>query len=49
MSMPGLAGMHGHVRSGKLRALAVTGARRALLSDSDSDRKTRVLRRTVKH
>lgn len=29
MSMPGMAGMLGHIRSGKLRALAVTGARRA--------------------
>ena len=27
--MPGMAGMLGHIRSGKLRALAVTGARRA--------------------
>lgn len=29
MSIPGMAGMLGHIRSGKLRALAVTGARRA--------------------
>ena len=29
MAIPGLAGMLGHIRSGKLRALAVTGARRA--------------------
>jgi tripartite-type tricarboxylate transporter receptor subunit TctC len=29
MSMPGVAGMLAHIRSGKLRALAVTGARRA--------------------
>jgi tripartite-type tricarboxylate transporter receptor subunit TctC len=29
MSMPGMAGMLGHIRSGKLRALAITGARRA--------------------
>jgi tripartite-type tricarboxylate transporter receptor subunit TctC len=29
MSMPGMAGMLGHIRSGKLRALAVTGAQRA--------------------
>ena len=29
MSMPGMAGMLGHIRSGKLRALAVTGATRA--------------------
>jgi len=29
MSMPGMAGMLGHIRSGKLRALAVTGTRRA--------------------
>ena len=29
MSMPGMAGMLGHIRSGKLRALAVTGARRS--------------------
>lgn len=29
MSMPGMAGMLGHIRSGKLRALAVTSARRA--------------------
>jgi tripartite-type tricarboxylate transporter receptor subunit TctC len=28
MSMPGMAGMLGHIRSGKLRALAVTGATR---------------------
>jgi tripartite-type tricarboxylate transporter receptor subunit TctC len=27
--MPGMAGMLGHIRSGKLRALAVTGATRA--------------------
>ena len=29
MSIPGMAGMLGHIRSGKLRALAVTSARRA--------------------
>jgi tripartite-type tricarboxylate transporter receptor subunit TctC len=29
VSIPGMAGMLGHIRSGKLRALAVTGARRA--------------------
>jgi tripartite-type tricarboxylate transporter receptor subunit TctC len=29
MSIPGMAGMLGHIRSGKLRALAVTGAQRA--------------------
>ncbi|MDQ6917503.1 MAG: tripartite tricarboxylate transporter substrate binding protein, partial [Pseudomonadota bacterium] len=29
MSIPGMAGMLGHIRSGKLRALAVTGAKRA--------------------
>ena len=29
MSIPGLAGMLGHIRAGKLRPLAVTGARRA--------------------
>ncbi len=29
MSVPGMAGMLGHIRSGKLRALAVTGATRA--------------------
>ncbi len=29
MSIPGIAGMLGHIRSGKLRALAVTGAKRA--------------------
>jgi tripartite-type tricarboxylate transporter receptor subunit TctC len=29
MSMPGMAGMLGHIRSGKLRALAVTGVKRA--------------------
>jgi tripartite-type tricarboxylate transporter receptor subunit TctC len=29
MSIPGLAGMLGHIKAGKLRALAVTGAKRA--------------------
>jgi tripartite-type tricarboxylate transporter receptor subunit TctC len=29
MSIPGMAGMLGHINAGKLRALAVTGARRA--------------------
>jgi tripartite-type tricarboxylate transporter receptor subunit TctC len=29
MSIPGMAGMLGHIRAGKLRALAVTGAHRA--------------------
>ena len=29
VSIPGMAGMRGHIRSGKLRALAVTGARRS--------------------
>jgi tripartite-type tricarboxylate transporter receptor subunit TctC len=29
VSIPGLSGMLGHIRAGKLRALAVTGARRA--------------------
>ena len=29
LSIPGVAGMLGHIRGGKLRALAVTGARRA--------------------
>ena len=29
MSIPGMAGMLGHIKSGKLRALAVTGAARA--------------------
>jgi len=29
MAIPGLAGMLGHIRMGKLRALAVTGAKRA--------------------
>ena len=29
MSMPGMAGMLGHIRGGRLRALAVTGATRA--------------------
>lgn len=29
LAIPGLAGMLGHIRTGKLRALAVTGARRA--------------------
>ncbi|MGH8799113.1 MAG: tripartite tricarboxylate transporter substrate binding protein [Casimicrobiaceae bacterium] len=29
LSIPGLAGMLGHIRAGKLRALAVTGAQRA--------------------
>ncbi len=29
VSIPGIAGMRGHIRSGKLRALAVTGARRS--------------------
>jgi len=31
VSFPGLSGMLGHIRSGKLRALAVTGARRSSL------------------
>ena len=35
-AMPGLAAMRGHIREGKARALAVTGARRASAAPEDS-------------